>query len=390
MPALTSTWFIALAVLLIAGALFLLLRRRVGRGVTEDPYTHGLELWLAGDTAGASEALRRAVDREPHAVDPYLQLGNLLRLTGDPRRAAALHRGLIARPGLTPDKRISVTLALTEDLLALQKWDEAGDLLDSLLRHNLAAPRFWRARFRQFLGQDLKDGAARALKEGSRRAPAEAAAVFGEHYELFQLDRAVQAAQSGNHGEARRLAKSVDKTGPRGHLALYVRAYSHLGERNHERAAELATEGLLLAPAAADLLLPVLQKALLAAGRFERSIPILESACQDADAPPSLWLALAMLQEKIGDREQAVTMLEGKRGDIRLTPAVATGYLRILVNDLPDSDFTRVWSALHMPEGPRNWTCRNCGAQSEGVRWYCRACDSFASFAPPATHGEPA
>ena len=32
----------------------------------------------------------------------------------------------------------------------------------------------------------------------------------------------MRAAQSGKHGEARRLAKSVDKAGPRGHLALYV------------------------------------------------------------------------------------------------------------------------------------------------------------------------
>ncbi len=389
MPDLSSTWFIALAVLLVIGALLLLLRRRITRGVTEDAYTHGLELWLAGDTAGATDALREAVDRDPHAVDPYLQLGNLLRQTGDPRRAAALHRGLGARADLTAQKRISVTLALTEDLLALGMWDEAGDLLDSLLRHNLSAPRFWRARFRQFRGQGREDGAARALKEGARRAPAEAATEFADQYELFQLDRAVRAAQSGRHGDARRFARSVDAAGRHGHLALYVRAFSHLGEEDHERAAELATEGLLKAPAAADLLLPVLRKALLAAGRFERSIPILESACQDADAPPSLWLALAMLQEKIGDREQAVSMLEGKRGDERLTPAVAASYLRILVNDLPDSDFTRVWSALHIPEGPRNWTCRACGREAEGVRWYCRACDSFASFAPPATHGEP-
>ncbi|MBU0743363.1 hypothetical protein KKG45_07830 [bacterium] len=390
MAAFSSAWFIALAVLLAAAALFLLLRRRVGHGVAEDAYTHGLELWLAGDTAGAIEALREAIDQEPQAVDPYLQLGNLLRLTGDPRRAAALHRGLNARPGLPPHKRISVTLALTEDLLSLELWDEAGDLLDSLLRHNLSAPRFWRARFRQFLGQGQEDGAARALKEGAKRAPAEAAAEFADQYELFQLDRAVRAAQAGHHGEARRLARTVDKTGSRGHLALYVRAYSHLGEQNHERAAELATEGLLLAPAAADLLLPVLRKALLAAGRFERSIPILESACQDDDAPPSLWLALALLQEKIGDREQAVSMLESKRGDPRLTPAVAAGYLRILVNDLPDSDFTRVWSTLFIPEGPRSWTCRVCAAQSRGVRWYCRDCGSFASFAPPASYGEPA
>lgn len=384
MPALSSVWFIALAVLLVAAALWLLLRHRFGRGVDEDAYTHGLELWLAGDTAGALTALREAVDREPDAVDPYLQLGNLLRVTGDPGRAVALHRGLMARPSLSPRKRISVTLALIEDLLDLQRHDEAGDLLDGLLRHNPAAPRFWRARFRQFRGQGREDAAARALREGARRAPVDAAAEFARDYEYYQLDRAVRAARSGRHGEARRIADKIERDGPRGHLALYVLAYSQLGEDNPERAAELATEGLLLSPADAGLLLPVLQKALLAVGHFERSIPILESACQQQDAPPSLWVALAMLLEKVGDRARAVALLAGKRGDARLTPAAAASYLRVLVNDLPDSDFTRVWSALALPEASVNWRCSACGETPEGIRWHCPSCGRFGSFAPPS------
>lgn len=384
MSTFSSVWFIVLAALLIATAVVLLFRLRPGRGVEEDAYTRGLELWLAGDKPGALDALRKAVDRDPDAVDPYLQLGNLLRNTGAPQRASALHRGLMARSRLTPQKRISISLALTEDLLALKRWDEAGELLDSLLRHNLAAPRFWRARFQQFVGQGQEDAAARALKEGAKRATAEAAGEFAEQYELFQLDRAVCAARTGHHGDARRIAKTVSKTGPRGHLTLYVRAYAHLEEQNHERAAELATEGLLQAPADAGLLLPVLQKALLAVGRFERSISILETACQSEDAPPSLWVALAMLQEKIGDREQAVGMLEGKRGDVRLTPGSAATYLRILVNDLPDSDFTRVWSALHIPEGVRDWSCLTCNTSREGVRWHCPQCGAFNSFRPPS------
>ena len=388
MPTFSTAWFIALAALLIVAAVVLLLRRRFGRGAVEDAYTRGLELWLAGDTAGALTALREAVDREPNAVDPYLQLGNLLRATGDPARAASLHRGLMARPRLTPQKRISLTLALTEDLLDLRRFDEAAEQLDALLRHNLSAPRFWRARFRQFQGQGHEDAAARALREGARRVPADLATEFDAHYELYQLDRAVRAARAGHHTDARRIAGKIDASGPRSHLALYVRALSHLGEESHERAAELATEGLLQAPADAVLFLPVLHKALLAAGHFERTIPILESACQQADATPDLWVALALLLEKVGDRVRAIALLEGKRGDVRFTPAAAAPYLRLLVNDLPDSDFTRVWAALHMPEDRGGWTCGACGHEPEGIRWHCPACGRFGTFAPPEHDGD--
>jgi lipopolysaccharide biosynthesis regulator YciM len=165
---------------------------------------------------------------------------------------------------------------------------------------------------------------------------------------------------------------------------MFVQALSRLGEEEHERAAEVATEGLLKAPELVHLFLPVLQRSLLATGQYSRVVPILESACRNPAAPPELWIALAQLHEKMGDREMAVQVFEEKAGDPRLTPAVASPLLRVLVNDLPDSDFTRIWNTLAKPEAASAWACRRCGAVHDGMRWYCPECGAFDSVGPAA------
>lgn len=367
---------------LLGGVLWFVLQQRPDASAKEDDYTRGLELWLGGDRPAAIEAMRRAVSAAPESVDPYLQLGLFLRKNGDARRAAALHRGLAARPGLDCTKRTSIALALAEDLNDLGRWDESRALLDDLQKRKPATPRFWHARFRQWLGQGDHDAAARTLREAVRRVDADHQDSFQRRHELFQLDRALDAIRNDATRDAGRLLKDVAEDGPYAARVAHVRALIKLQNGEPEKAAEIATSGLLHAPEESELLLPVLQKSLLDSGRYERTIPVLESACQSDRAPASLWIALALLHEKVGDREMAIRVLESKSGDERLTLAAAAPFLRILIQDLPDSDFTRIWDALHTRTGPRQWHCHDCGAPFAEVRWFCPACHAFDGVEP--------
>lgn len=375
----------ALIVGVLAGsalALWLIGRRRGRRALREDSYTHGLELWLAGDLDGAAAAMREAIERDKTAVEPYLQLGNLLRLKGDPRRAAALHRGLTVRSDISAEKRVSIVLALAEDLNDLKLWDEAGEILDALQRREPGGERYWLARFRQRLGSGDADAAARVLKDASRKSDPEARPVWRDRWELFQLDRSLSASAGNDAGRARRLLRGVDEKGANAHRRIHAAAEAARVSDDLQAAVSLLTEGLLQRPDAAALMLAPLESCLLESGHFERTIPILEAACAQGEAPVSLSITLALLYEKIGDRERAVRLLESRVGDKGLTPDAVAPLLRILVNDLPDSDFTRVWRGLSLPVRETGWRCGECGCGFERPRWFCPRCRSFGSLKP--------
>jgi len=350
-------------------------------------YLHALEHWLAGEEDEALRLLTEVVREDPSSVEPYLQLGNLLRRRGDAARAAVLHRGLTVRPGLPARQRVAIGLALAEDLLALERWDEAQEVLDGLMRQATGRAAFWRARFAQWHGQGNLPEAARTLKDAPRFCPERDQAWFRASYAAYQLDRALHHARAGEAGPARARLKDVAKfpsTAPR---AALVRAVLAAAQQDATGALTVAAEELLDNPRELELFLPLLQDVLLESGQFSRSVPILERACQSAQAPARLWISLALLYEKLGEREKAVRLLESKAGSGRLTPDEASPYLRHLAREDANTDLGKVCSLLSTPTMARVWTCADCGRTTAHIHWFCPACRGFDTYrsCPEAT-----
>jgi lipopolysaccharide biosynthesis regulator YciM len=374
-------WFFGvLVVAVVALALWLVFRRRQPPEA-EDDYTKALELWLAGDLTGARGLFRAAIAKDPQAVDPYLQLGNLLRQTGDPKRAAVLHRGLTVRQDIAPRKRISIALSLAEDLLAMQHWQEAAEVLDSLGAAGAASTRYWRARFAQWVGMENHNAAASTLKSAYHAEKGSQADLFRTEYGFYLADRALIEARAGNGSAARRLLKEIPATGPAAAKSTYVQALLAAQEGDASAAITAAASGLMETPEEMVLFLPTLQEALLQSGHYARSLPILETACQAETSPPELWLSLALLYDKLGRREDAIGLLELKQNDPRLTPNVAAPLLKLLSKDSPDPDFVRVWRTLHQSATAAvSWRCRKCGTRQVDVRWFCPVCHGFDTY----------
>jgi lipopolysaccharide biosynthesis regulator YciM len=389
-----TTIAVAVAVVVVAVGSLYLVFRRPPRRPREDRYSQALELWLAGDRTGAAELLRRLVADDPDAVDPYLQLGILLRELGDPARAAVIHRSLTVRPGLTREKRITVGLALADDLAALARWQEVETVLDELAPVAGQLPRFVWLRFAAFYERGDLPEAARTLKRESRRRDGQDRALFEQAYAAFQLDRALQHARAGETGAAQARLRDVDRLPAAKPRAAFVRALLAARNGDATAAGEAVTTGLLAAPEELTLYWTDLQEVLLETGQYDRTIPILESACRESAAPPNLWVALALLYEKLGRREQGVRLLAGKAGDPRLTPDVAAPFLRLLVADRDGESLRAVWAALAMPESRmrrRRWVCGSCGRDEAAVRWFCPECRSFAGYVPlPPERRQPA
>ncbi len=375
------TWISGiLVVIVVALALWLVFQRR-RPAIPEDDYTKALELWLAGDLDGARSRFRSAIAKNPSVVDPYLQLGNLLRQTGDPRRAALLHRSLTVRRDIPRTQRVSIALSLAEDLLTLKQWQEAGEVLDTMKSLATTAARYWRARFTQWVGLGDAAEAARTLRLAAQACPAPDGPAFREWFGFYQADRALVEARAGNGAEARKLLREIPPESRAAAKSNYLRALLAAQEGDTQKAVATATTGLIEAPEEMVLFLPTLQKALLESGHFTRSLPILESACQSETAPPELWMALALLYEKLDRRDDAIGLLELKQPDQRLTPNIAAPYLKLLAAEEPHTAFARVWQGLHLPTPAMlQWRCARCGAKQTGVRWFCPACHGFDTY----------
>lgn len=373
-------WLIGLLVLAVVAVVLWRTFGGPARPSGRNDYLHALELWIEGELEDAAALLHKVVHDDPQAVEPFLYLGNLLRLRGDAERAAVLHRGLTVRPDLTLPQKLATGLSLAEDLNALQRWDESGQVLDTLLRKATGRSRYWRARFTQRHGQGNQPEAARTLKQAPKHVPPRDHAWFQSAYASYQLDRALVHALAGESGPARARLKDVRSiAGAQSRHAL-VTAILAAVENDAATAVTVASEQLLNDPQELGIFLPLLQEVLLGTGQYARTIPILERACQAEHAPASLWIDLAMLYEKLDQRDKALALLETKAGRSQFSPDAASPYLKMLLADVPGSDAAKVWRMLALPAAPDGWNCTACQNRTEHVRWFCPACGSFDTY----------
>ena len=371
--------------MIAAGAAVYLTFRDTKQVAGGDDYLHALEYWIEGNLDEAAALLHRVVREDPDSVEPFLQLGNLLRLQGDVERAVVIHRSLTVRSTLTMAQQLSVGLSLAEDFNALGRWEGCRDVLDSLPRVAMSRSRYWKTRFSQWHGLGDLSEAARTLKIAPRHCPEKDRPWFLAAYASYQLDRALTHALAGETGEAKALLKDVKNIAACQSRGALVRAVMAAVENDAATAISIASDSLLNSPEELDVFLPLLQEVLFRSGQFARSLPILERVCQTENAPPSLWSDLAMLYEKLGHRDKALRLLESKSGRSEFTPDSAAPYLKMLVEDAPGTDFGKVWRMLNLPSGPEGWICRQCSERQERIRWFCPSCQGFHTYCSGAS-----
>lgn len=350
---------------------------------TEQDYQNALEAWIAGDLDHASELLHKVVHNNHESVDGFLHLGTLLRLKGQPAKAAALHRGLTARPGLPRPKKVSIGLALVEDLLELKKWDDASEVLDTLIRDASNNSRFWKSRFKIFHNKGNFKEAALSLKNAPRQVPEKDGPWFITAYSSYQLDRALAHAIASETRDCRNRLKDVRNIEGTAVRISLIEAMLAAANNDAGEAMDVVSKGLLDSPRELQIFLPVLQEVLLMTGQFARSIPILERACQSENAPASLWITLCLLYEKLEMREKTLALLQNKAGHEDLTPDVAAPLLRIFAAEAPETEISKMWKILSKPVRTKAWSCCHCGHEQEQVGWFCPQCQSFDSFGSP-------
>ncbi len=381
-------WLVGGALVVMAAAALWLTLRRPGREHLNDLRMKALDQWLDGDPVGARDALRDYVSHHPDDTESYFQLATLMRLTGEPGRAAALHQSLAVRKDLSPWRRIASALGLAEGFLDLGRYEDAETTLDEVADLAARDERWYRHRFAVAVRRGDDDGANEVLRNGSKRTAAKPAAKLANLRAAWLTDRAMELVRAGDLDGSRRLLDKAKNLEPAAGRVLLVRAMLAAASGDPDATVKAVAAGVTAHPEQMAPAMPLLKSALLDTGRFERLIPILEAACRNEAAPAELWAALARIYEKLGRRDDAMRLIGSKRGDPRLTPDAVAPFLRLLTAEAPDAAFSRVWNLLSDPTRDLGYRCTLCDHREDHLRWFCQGClapDSFLPADTPAT-----
>lgn len=375
-------WFLGgILVLAAAGALWLALRRPHAER-TSDLRLKAFDLWLAGDVVGARDALRQYVTHHPDDTESYFQLATLMRLTGEPGRAAALHQSLAVRQDLPPWRRVASALGLAEGFIDLGRYADADAALVEVGDLAVHDERWYRLRFAAALGRLDDDAANEILRRGEKRVAGEPATQLAKLRAAWLTDRAMELTRAGDLERARQLLGKARGLEPAAGRVLLVKAMLAAAAGDPDATVKAVAEGVAAHPEEMAPAVRLLKGALLETGRFMRVIPILEQACRRDEAPAELWAALARIYEKLGRRDDAMRLLASKRGDPRLTPNAAAPFLRLLTAQAPDAAFSQVWNLLSDPMRDHGYRCSQCQHREDRLRWFCTACRAPDSFVP--------
>lgn len=359
---------LAAAVLIVGLVVFFLFQRSVLRRPPALGAAAGLMAYVDGDRASARRLLGEALADPRTPVESILLLGRLLREDGEFERARRLHSGLLARPGLDPERRRLVELAVIDDLLAAGSAAEALARTEALLRHYHDPELLERralALHRTGRPEDACDARDRAAALDRRRIRVAA------DYRAEWARQELLAGRPESAGRAARRAVERDGTSAAAWLAL---GEAQRAEGEAERALQTWLRGLRAAPGSGSrLLAPILDLAL-GLGRVERLLEELEAI--RAEHPEDPWLArgVADLRLRRGDREAFLALLADPDWSAGADPAAWAGWVRHLHGRGDDEALRAVLARLPESFGPRLWRCPACGAEEGEARAACMVC----------------
>lgn len=371
---------VTLAVLLGLAALSWLLWVRRGRpslSTPRDAYTQGLSALISGNRRQALVHLKEAVQGDSENLDAYVRLGDLLRESGEIRKALAVHRDLTVRPRVKESDRVRILESLTKDYLALGLYEEAGQSADRL-RHIDRQNRF-AYRALQQVAEALRDW-PRAIRVVEERAKLEAS----QDKQLLARYRGYvgsEELEAGNVKEAKQHFQEALKLDPDCLLASLYLGDLEQSEGNMEKAVEHWKHLAFRSPKHASLVFDRLERAFFEMGQYQDVMTFYRELLHGAereDAVPGL-LALAEIHRRKGDLDEAGSFIQEA---MEIQPENPRGYRQLikLAADRNDPQaalqhLDHLLQALQEEEDVD--ACRHCARSIPVTSWRCPHCKSL-------------
>lgn len=349
-------------------------RRSAGAG----PFIGGLVALLDGDYNSAINLLKQAVKDQPQEIEPYLRLGDVLRETGEIKRAVQIHRELTVRPAIPKRTMSRIYLSLARDYSAARRYDRASATYEQALQIEPENERIMEELLNIYEDMGEWDKAyllrrdiARARKVDDTHMLALYKAYIGKMY----LDRKDAKRAESSFKDALKIDSEC------------VAAYLYLGDLYYEmgnidNAISAWRRIITLYPEMAYITFRRLEKAFYEKGKFEKIVDLYNDVLERNPRDVKTIMTLANIQRKKGDIDEALrlcqTALELEPNSRRVKQALARLYYEKGETERSLQAMVEAFNGFSSDE--EYYYCSNCGYRSNEVLWRCPRCKAWETF----------
>jgi len=363
-----------LAALLLLALIIILERKK--KEPEESGYIKALYSLIEGDTQKALEYLKQAVKRGERDVGAYILLGDLLRDDGQFEKALQIHRNMSVRRDLTDENRRDIQLAISNDLMALGRTDEAISTLENIRKwKNHPDIAFALHRFYHLNGEYRK--ADRALQKFIK---SESSA--GGELEVSYLTSVASDFINGNEYEkGADFAQKALGVNKKYTPALYLAGLAYYRNGDNDRAISRWLALLRNDISYLPLTLKYIEKILFEQKDFSRMEIILTELYEKNKGNPDVFRAIASFYERKGETGKIIDYFESEINqlvlDDKLIIRMAGIYLNKGERDKAGEILNKytAWNP-----GYHRYKCENCGAVIETDPGYCSKCGGIDTF----------
>jgi lipopolysaccharide biosynthesis regulator YciM len=348
------------------------------RDAGNSPYVEGLSSLLDGDYSSALGFLRRAVRERPQDVDPYLRLGDVLRETGETKRATQIHRELTVRPSMPKKALARIFLSLARDYVRARRLDRAAAAYEHVLEME---PRSEHAMnelldvYEEMHEWDkaylLRRNASKIKRIDDTRFLALYKAYVGKSYlDREDLDKAESSLKD---------ALKIDSECAAAYLYLGDVYYS---KGDIDSAISSWRRIVTVFPDIAYITFRRLEKAFYEKGKFEKIVDLYDAVLERNPGDVRTLMTLASIHRRKGNLDDALrlcqTALEFDPGSRRVKQALARLYYE--KGDTEKSLKAMVEAFNGFSADEEHYRCAKCDYRSNEVLWRCPRCKEWETF----------
>src|SRR4030042_3133197 len=281
-----------------------------------DSYIIALNLIIAGRHAEAMKFLNAAATENYSNLDAILKLGVIHRRLGNPKRAAQIHLELTSREKQTKSFKAEIFRELALDFEQIGNFNKALKYIEEAISLETSDPVNHEVKVRLLEGlekwQEVREAAAKWSSLTKKDEKTRLAL-----YKIREGEALCQKGQEHNGRIAYKEALKIDSDITETYLFI---ADSYSREDRLNDALEWVSKFIKENPHRAELAVPMLEKLLFEAGRFDDIESIIRSTVEEAPDNRHMPAILIDLLSKKGEVEEALrlcqTLLDSGQDDL--------------------------------------------------------------------------